>query len=57
MVGSQFEWMVGLARNSLNKTVTKDLLFWRELKEVLLDIENVLNSRPLNYSEVGNSQY
>ena len=57
MVGSQFEWMVGLARNSLNKTVTKDLLFWRELKEVLFDIENVLNSRPLNYSEVGNSQY
>lgn len=57
MVGSQFEWMVGLARNSLNKTVTKDLLFWRELKEVLLDIENVLNSRPLNYTEVGNSQY
>ena len=57
MVGSQFEWIVGLARNSLSKTVTKDLLFWIELKEVLFDIENVLNSRPLNYSEVGNSQY
>ena len=32
-------------KNSLNKTVRKASLFWRELEKVLLNIENVFNSR------------
>ena len=43
--------MVGLVKNPLHKTVGTFFLSWGEFEEVLLDIENVLNSRPLNYIE------
>ena len=43
--------MVGLVKNSLYKTIGKATLSWRELEEVLLDIENTLYNRPLTYVE------
>ena len=43
--GGQFERMVSLVKNALNKTVGKATLSGRELEEVLLDIENTLNNR------------
>ena len=49
--GGQLERMVGLVKNSLYKTFGKATLSWRELEEVLLDIENTLNNRPLTYVE------
>ena len=51
MVGGQFERMVGLVKNALYKTIGKAILSWRELEEVLLDVENTLNNRPLMYVE------
>ena len=45
--------MVSLAKNALYKTVGKAKLLWRELEEVLLEIENALNNRPLTYVEDG----
>ena len=49
--GGQFERMVGLVKNSLNKTIGNGFLTWKELEEVLLDVEVTLNSRPLSYVE------
>ena len=49
--GGQLERMVGLVKNSLYKIIGKATLSWRELEEVLLDIENTLNNRPLTYVE------
>ena len=49
--GGQFERMISLVKNALYKTVGKATLSWRELEEVLLDIENTLNNRPLTYVE------
>jgi hypothetical protein len=49
--GGQFERMVGLVKQALYKTTGKANLRWEELEEVLLDIETVLNNRPLNYVE------
>ena len=48
--GGQFERMVGLV-NSLNKTIGNGFLTWKELQEVLLNVEVTLNSRPLSYVE------
>ena len=45
--------MVSLAKNALYKTVGKAKLLWRELEEVLLEIENALNNRLLTYVEDG----
>ena len=49
--GGQFERMVGLMKQCLYKSVGKANLKWSELEEVLLDIENTLNNRPLCYLE------
>lgn len=49
--GGRFERQVGLVKYLFYKTVGKALLSWRELEKVLLDVENALNSRPLNYIE------
>ena len=49
--GGQFERMVGLVKQALYKTTGKENLRWEELEEVLLDIETVLNNRPLDYVE------
>ena len=43
--------MVGPVKNPLHKTDGTFSLSWEEFEEVLLDIENVLNSRLLNYIE------
>ena len=49
--GGQFERMVGLVKNALNKTIGCGFLSWKELVEVLLDVEITLNNRPLSYVE------
>ena len=49
--GGQFERMVGLVKKALYKTMGKANLSWNELEEILLDIEIVLNNRPLSYVE------
>ena len=49
--GGQFEWMIGLVKSTLNKTTGNGLLWWKELQEVLLDVEITLNNRPLSYVE------
>ena len=48
--------MVNLVKSALYKTVGKATLSWREPDEVLLDIENILNNRPLTYVE-GDAEY
>ncbi|KAK3727323.1 hypothetical protein QZH41_006278 [Actinostola sp. cb2023] len=49
--GGQFERMVGLIKSALNKTIGNGFLWWKELEEVLLDVEVTLNNRPLSYVE------
>ena len=43
--------LIGLVKSTLNKTIGNGLLRWKELQEVLLDIEITLNNRPLSYVE------
>lgn len=47
----QFERMIGLVKGALNKTIGNGCLAWKELEEVLLDVEITLNNRPLGYVE------
>lgn len=49
--GGQFERMVGLVKQALYKAIGKANLGWKELEEILLDIEITLNNRPLTYVE------
>ena len=37
--GGNFEWLIGLIKASLYKTIGKAQLTWAELEKVLLDIE------------------
>lgn len=46
-----FERMVGLVKNSLYKVVGLAKLNYKEMQEVLLDIQMALNNRPLTYFE------
>ena len=46
-----FERMVGLVKNSLYKVVGFAKLTYKELQDVLLDIQIVLNNQPLTYCE------
>ena len=43
--------MVGLVKRSLYKTIGNGFLSWKELEEVILDVEVSLNNRPLSYVE------
>ena len=43
--------MVGLVKSVLHKSLGKVLLTWDEFLEVLLNIETILNNRPLSYVE------
>ena len=43
--------MVGLTKQALYKTIGLTTLTWAEYVDVLLDIELVLNNRPLTYNE------
>ena len=45
--GGQFERLVGLVKRALHKSISRGLLTWKELEEVLLDVEVALNGRPL----------
>ena len=49
--GGQFERLIGLIKASLYRTIRKAQLTWAELEEVLLDIEIILNNRPLTSIE------
>ncbi|KAK3743482.1 hypothetical protein QZH41_013097 [Actinostola sp. cb2023] len=49
--GGQFERMVGLVKAALYKTIGNGMLSWKELQEVILDVEVTLNNRPLSYVE------
>ena len=49
--GGQFERLIGLIKPSLYRAIGKAQLTWAELEEVLLDIEKILNNRPLTYIE------
>lgn len=51
LVGRAVERLVGLVKSALNKTIGNGLLLWKELQEVLLDVEITLNNRPLSYVE------
>lgn len=43
--------MVGIVKQAFNKSVGNGTLTWAELQDVLLDVEVVLNNRPLSYVE------
>ena len=43
--------MIGLVNQAFNKSVGNGTLTWRELQDVLLDVEVALNNQPLSYVE------
>ncbi|XP_065668049.1 uncharacterized protein LOC136088288 [Hydra vulgaris] len=47
--GGLFERLIGIMKKSLSKTIGKGILNFFELEEVLLDVECVMNNRPLCY--------
>ena len=49
--GGQFERIVGLVKNALNRTIGCGFLSWAELEEVLLAVKITLNNRSLRYLE------
>ena len=49
--GGQFERLVGLVKQTLYRSIGKTSLIFEELEEVLLDVEQTLNNRPLSYVE------
>jgi hypothetical protein len=49
--GGQFERIVGLVKSALGKCIGNGMLRWKEVEEVLLDVEVTLNNRPLTYVE------
>ncbi len=49
--GGQLERMIFLVKGALNKTIGNGFLAWKELEEILLDVEFSLNNRPLGYVE------
>lgn len=49
--GGQYERLIGIVKQSLYKVTGKSNLRWKELAEVVLDVEISLNNRPLTYVE------
>ena len=49
--GGQYERIIGVLKQSMYKTIGKTTLTFNELEEVLLDVEQTLNNRPLTYVE------
>ena len=49
--GGLFDCMARLMKQCLYKSVGKSILKWNKLEDILLDIENTLNNRPLLYLE------
>ena len=50
-MGSHYEKMVGIIKNSLYKTIGSSNLTWSELEKVLLDGDVTIRNRPLCYVE------
>ena len=46
--GGQFERLIGWMKSMFYKTVGQGLLTWKELSEVIRDIEVAMNNRPLS---------
>ncbi|XP_068739951.1 uncharacterized protein [Montipora capricornis] len=49
--GGQFERLIGVVKQSLYKSIGNGNLRWHELEEVILDVERIVNDRPLDYVE------
>ena len=49
--GGHYERLIGIVKRSLHKSVGRAKLTLSELEEVLLDVETILNNRPLSYVE------
>ena len=49
--GGQFERLVGLVKSAMYKVIGGGNLSWKELQDVILDVEVALNNRPLDYVE------
>ena len=47
--GGFFERLIGIMKRTLNRTIGKSLLKFKELEDVLVDIEISMNNRPLTY--------
>ena len=47
----QFEPRFGLVKRAFYKTIGNGNFKWHELEEIIIDIETMLNSRPLCYVE------
>ena len=51
MAGGQFERLIGVFKSEFRKEAGNSTLTWRELSEVLLDVEVAINDRLLSYIE------
>ncbi len=49
--GGMFERMVGIVKSALYKAIGAAKLTFKEMQEVLLDVQIVVNNRPLSYCE------
>ena len=47
--GGQFERLIGLVKQALQTSISLGSLNWRELSEIITDVEVALNGRPLSY--------
>ena len=47
--GGFFERLIGIMKRTLHRTIGKSLLTFKELEDVLIDIEISMNNRPLTY--------
>ena len=49
--GGQYERLIGLVKQAFYKVVGRSSFMWKELQEIILDVEICLNNRPLAYVE------
>ena len=47
----KFERLIGLTKNTMYKSIGNSMLTWNKFEKLLLDIELILNNRPLIYVE------
>ena len=47
--GGFFERLIGITKNALSKAIGRAFLTFQELGKILLDIECLMNNRPLAY--------
>ena len=48
-MGGFYERMIGITKSCLKKVMSETLLTSEELRTIITEIENALNSRPLRY--------